>query len=441
METKMDNLEFETKNLKADNEYLYGKKAAWFAFAMSIGLMFFDYIDRQVIVSLFPQIKKEWSLSDKELGALVSVVSIAVALAGIPVALIADRFSRVKSIFAMAFVWSLACVSCMFSNNYSQLLTARSLVGVGEAGYGSVGAALIASHFPSKLRGALLAGFFAAASVGSVMGVVLGGIIAAKWGWKSAFGVVGFPGLILAILYLKVKDYRTVSLDADSDPVQNLKSIPTTFVKLIKTFMKTRTMLWTSIGAALQVIVISSIWSWLPSYLNRVYSMAPDQAAIRAALVVLCGAAGAIVWGAVVDKVGAKYSPRHKLITMSCLCLISTLCLHFAFGSNAYYGLDYGFSEQFRVIALGGFFMTCTVGPVSAIVIDVVQSGARSTGSSVLSLFQNLFGLALGPLITGALSDYIGLNVALVIMPVFGVLAAIAFVKASKTYESDILTS
>ena len=162
--------------------------------------MVFDYVDRQVIVSLFPHLKAEWGLSDKQLGALVSVVSVTVALGALPVALFADRVSRVKSIVAMAAVWSLATISCMFTRSYGQLLAARALVGLGEAGYGSVGAALIASHFPARMRGALMAGFFASASVGSVLGVMLGGVIAARWGWQAAFGVVGVPGLVLALL-------------------------------------------------------------------------------------------------------------------------------------------------------------------------------------------------------------------------------------------------
>src|SRR6476646_8517249 len=195
-----------------DDAYLFGPGPAWFAFAMTLALMVVDYVDRQVIVSLFPYMKTDWGLSDKQLGALVSVVSVTVALGALPVALFADRASRVKSIVAMATVWSLATISCMFTRGYGQLLAARSLVGLGEAGYGSVGAALIASHFPSRMRGALMAGFFASASIGSVLGVVLGGIIAAHWGWKAAFGVVGFPGLVIALLYLFVRDYRTVEL-------------------------------------------------------------------------------------------------------------------------------------------------------------------------------------------------------------------------------------
>ena len=82
--------------------------------------------------------------------------------------------------------------------------------------------------------------------------------------------------------------------------------------------------------------------------------------------------------------------------------------------------------------------MTCTVGPVSAIVIDVIHPGVRATGSSVLALFQNLFGLAAGPFIAGMLSDAWGLTPALTSMPAFGLLAALAFMLAARTYEADM---
>jgi MFS family permease len=82
--------------------------------------------------------------------------------------------------------------------------------------------------------------------------------------------------------------------------------------------------------------------------------------------------------------------------------------------------------------------MTCTVGPVSAVVIDVIHPGIRATGASVLALFQNLFGLAAGPFIAGALSDAWGLATTLTVMPAFGALAALAFMVASRSYEADL---
>ena len=118
----------------AQDGYLVSPGQAWFAFAMTLALMVFDYVDRQVIVSLFPYLKAEWSLSDKQLGALVSVVSVTVALGALPVALFADRVSRVKSIVAMATLWSLATISCMWARSYGVLVVARATVGLGEAG-------------------------------------------------------------------------------------------------------------------------------------------------------------------------------------------------------------------------------------------------------------------------------------------------------------------
>jgi predicted MFS family arabinose efflux permease len=415
----------------AADQYRFGRRQAWFAFAMTIGLMMVDYLDRQVIVSLFPYIKAEWGLSDKQLGGLVSIVSVTVAIAGLPVALLADRWSRVRSIVVMATVWSLATISCLFTRNYGQLMAARAVVGLGEAGYGSVGAALIASLFPARLRAALLAAFFASASVGSVLGVMLGGIIAARWGWQAAFGVVGIPGLMLALLYLKVRDYPTFAVAPERSGVRARGGAA---LFAAKSLASSRTMLWVCLGAGAQLIVVSSIWAWLPSFLNRFHGMAPDVAGVRAALVVLIGAAGSMAWGMVVDRMGAGRA-RRKLYTVAGLCILTMLVLIPTFVAT---GTGISSSAQLALIGIGGFMMTCTVGPASAVVIDVTHPGLRATGSSVLSLFQNLLGLAAGPLIAGALSDRYGLDVALTLAPLFGAVAAVLFVIASRSYEADI---
>jgi MFS family permease len=416
-----------------DDEYLFGRGAAWFAYFMTLGLMVMDYVDRQVIVSLFPFMKAEWALSDAQLGALVSIVSVTVAVGALPVALFADRASRVKSIVTMGVLWSMASISCMFTRNYGQLLVARATVGMGEAGYGSVGAALIASHFPQRLRGAVLAGFFACASVGSVLGVMLGGVIAARWGWHAAFGVVGIPGLLMALAYMKVRDYRTVELTPALE--RATQSVRGVLRRVWEKLWSPPTMLFVCIGGAAQLVVVSAVWSWLPSFLNRVHGVAPDQAGVRAALVVLCGAIGSVAWGALVDRAGSR-KPRNKLYLMAALCLVSLLVLGFAFGGPGL-GWELSHATQFDLIAAGGFVMTCTVGPVAAVVIDVIHPGVRATGSAVLALFQNLFGLAAGPFIAGLLSDAFTLPVALAVMPLFAILAAAAFLRAARTYEAD----
>ena len=417
-----------------EDKYLISPRAAWFAFAMTVALMIFDYVDRQIIVSLFPHLKAEWGLSDKQLGGLVSIVSITVAVGGIPIALIADRFSRVKSIAVMATAWSLATISCMFVRNYSALFAARAVVGVGEAGDGAVGAGLIASHFPSRMRGTLMAGLFASASFGSVLGVILGGVIADHWGWKAAFGVVGIPGLVLALAYLFVRDYKTVELTPRLEAAR--QSLGGTLGHIARVLARSRTMLWICIAAPAQLIVVSAVWAWLPSFLVRAHGMTPAAAGIKAAMVVLAGAVGSILWGAVADRVGRRHGPGAKLRTVAVLCLATMLVISFAFGAPRL-GITLSDPMQFGLIVLGGLLMVCHVGPASAAVIDVTHPGVRSTGASILSLFQNLFGLALGPFIAGALSDSLGLEAALTITPLAGVIAVFAFLRAATTYKED----
>jgi len=406
--------------------YKVSKRYAWLVFGMTFLLMLFDFIDRQIIVSMFPHLKAEWDLSDKQLGALVSAVSLTVALGSIPTAILVDRWSRVKSIAIMAGVWSLATIACAFSRNYGQLLAARSVIGVGEAGYGAAGGALLSSIFPARMRSTVLGAFLAAASLGSVLGVILGGVIATHWGWRAAFGVVGIPGLVLALLFLLVRDYKTVRLVQPGGSGNALGARGA-----LALLFRPRTVIAMCLGGAMQLFVVGTIYAWLPSFLNRFYGLAPDQAGIKAAIVVLLGAIGSVVWGLVADRMG-RSRPRAKITTLAVLSVGTTVVFVTAFGFMA------PGNGQFALIALGGFLMTATVGPVGAVTIDVVHPGLRATAAATVALFQNLLGLAAGPFVAGVLSDALGLQAAMAITPFACLLAALAFVAAARSYEPDL---
>ncbi len=287
------------------------RRYAWSVFAVLFALMVVDYIDRQVVVSMFSHLKAQWSLSDSQLGALVSVVSITVALGAVPLSLLADRWSRVKSVFLMALVWSLATISCAFAASYGHLLGARALVGVGEAAYGTVGAALLASLFPARMRSTVLGAFLAAGMMGSVLGVVLGGYITQHWGWQAGFGAVGLPGLVLCVVFLLVvRDYKTVALPSSGSANSKQRlSARAVFAELFRP----RTALLTCIGAGLNLLVVSTTWAWLPSYLDRYYGMTPAQAGLRTGIVVLVGGIGALVWSVVADRLTTRL-PSARLI-------------------------------------------------------------------------------------------------------------------------------
>jgi MFS transporter, Spinster family, sphingosine-1-phosphate transporter len=405
------------------------RRYAWSVFAILVALMVVDYVDRQVVVSMFPHLKAEWSLSDGQLGALVSIVSIVVAVGTVPLSLLADRWSRVKSIFLMALIWSSATLACAFAQSYWQLFLARGFIGFGEAGYGSVGAALLATLFPPRLRSTVLGAFFAAALFGSVLGVVLGGVIAERWGWQAGFGAVGIPGLLLAFAFLLiVKDYKTVALPAQSAAKPRL-----TVRAIVTELLRPRTAVITCLGAGLQLVMVSTVYAWLPSFFNRVYGLPPDQAGLKTGLVVIVGGFGALLSGVIADRVSTR-NPQLRLWVPAVAAVLTTVFMVSAFGLFA------PGPAQFAMILAGAAVMTATIGPVAAVVVDVTHPGLRATASSVLALTQNLFGLALGPLLTGVLSDAYGLTFALSVVPVFCLGAAAMLFWASRTYEQDLLS-
>jgi predicted MFS family arabinose efflux permease len=406
------------------------RRYAWSVFGILFALMVVDYVDRQVVVSMFPHLKSQWSLSDGQLGGLVSAVSITVALGTVPLSLLADRWSRVKSIFLMALVWSCATIACAFAANYFGLLAARSVVGLGEAAYGSAGAALLASLFPVRMRSTVLGAFLAAGLIGSVVGVMLGGVIAEHWGWQAGFGAVGIPGLLLALVFLLiVRDYKTVALPTAQGASEKRAGMAARAI--VAALLRPRTALVTCLGAGFQLIMVSTTYAWMPSYFNRFYGLAPDQAGIKTGLVVIVGGVGAVLWSVLADRLSSRF-PRARLQVPAAAAVLTTIlmCGAFAF-------LPPG-NAQFWMIIAGAAVMTGSIGPVCAVVVDVVHPGVRATAAAVLSLTQNLFGLAAGPLLTGVLSDAYGLPFALSVVPLSCLIAAAMFMLAARTYENDL---
>ncbi len=152
-----------------DAPYPVSRRYVWMAFAVTFGLMLSDYLSRQVINAVFPFLKADWGLSDSQLGSLVSVVGLTVGAMCIRIPLVADRVGRVKSATVMALVWGSATLACGLSENFTTLLIVRAFIGPGEAGYGSVGAAILAHAFPRWLHPTAMGSFLAAAIIGSVL--------------------------------------------------------------------------------------------------------------------------------------------------------------------------------------------------------------------------------------------------------------------------------
>lgn len=403
--------------------------SSWLTFTLVFLLMMVDYIDRQIIVSMFPHLKAEFGWSDTQLGGLVSVVALAVGIGVFPVAILVDRWSRTKGILLMGSLWSIATMACGLATNYAQLFVSRMVVGIGEAGYGPAGSALLSSKFPLHMRGFILGAFQSAAGLGSILGVVLGAYITAHWGWRAAFGVVGIPGLILALLFFFVPDYKTVAIDNRAG--EEKQKISALLLAVFRELRSSRTALFMSLGGAMQLAVISTMTTWLPSFFNRVHGFSTQQSGAITGMSILAFSIGAAVWGKVIDRAGIS-NPNRKMHVLSVLCLATTATFCIAFGA-----MPVG-KGQIAGIVLGGFLMSCTLGTVLSITLDVIHPAFRATAAAFTTLVGNL-GIATGPFLLGVLSDQMGLQMALTVLPAFSLVAAYFFRVASRTYAADTL--
>lgn len=408
---------------RTSSDYPVSRSHARFVMAVLFILMLFDYIDRSIVNSMFPYIKKEWSLSDTQLGALASVVSLAVGVLSLPVALLVDRWSRVKSIVLMGTCWSLATVGCMAAGNYGQMLALRGAIGAGEAGYGNAGSALLAYHFPARLRSTVIGLFYFACSAGSLLGIIAGGFIAAKWGWKAAFGIVGVPGLLVSLLVFFVKDYATVPLPAAKQASSSARHVA-------REMFRSRSSLMIYLGSGLALIAYMAMGAWLPSFFSRIYGLQGAAAGLKTAPVILATALGTALWAVMADRMALR-RPRARL-QVTVWCGIATSAILFP----SFMWMTPG-PQQYLLILIGAFMMGSVGGITTAVAMDVAHPGLRSTAASMVTLANNLIGFTLGPFIVGMLSDRIGLQGALAWVTLFALPAAACLYRASLSYEDD----
>ncbi|WP_338922539.1 MFS transporter [Pseudomonas silesiensis] len=399
---------------------------AWCVFALSFGLLISDYMSRQVLNAIFPLLKSEWTLSDSQLGLLSGIVALMVGLLAVPLSILADRWGRVRSLVLMAALWSLATLGCGLAQNYQHMLLARSLVGIGEAAYASVGVAVVLSVFPKQMRATLISTFMAGGMFGSVLGMALGGIIAQYLGWRTAFIIMAIFGMTLAIIYpLVVKEARLGNCDKGAGQCAEASG-----KNPLRSLFASRSVISAYIGSGLQMFIAGSLIAWLPSYLNRYYHMGTDRAGMISAILILAGGAGMILCGVLSDRLCRK-APERKISLAIAYCLITSLLLSVAML------LTPGVA-QLACIALAMLVVTGTFGPAGAVIANLTHPSVHGTAFAILALANNLLGQGPGPYVTGLLADAFGLDRAFQLIPLVSIAAALVFCYGKRHYHRDI---
>jgi predicted MFS family arabinose efflux permease len=382
-----------------------------YALTLLLAVNLLNYIDRQVLYAVFPLIKADFSLSDTSLGFLGSAFMLCYMVSAPLFGWLGDRLRRVRLAAAGLTAWSLATAAAGIAPGYRTLLAARTLVGLGEASFGTVSPGLLADYFPRERRGRILAYFYLAIPVGSALGYLLGGNIGQHFGWHTAFLLVGLPGLLLAVpvMLLREPPRGGNEMPAEKDPEKAGNGYAALFTN--------RSFVTNTLAMAAMTFALGGLAQWVPSFLNRTHGLDVARGnTLFGALTVLAGIGGTLTGGWLGDRlqarsvkgylhvsgwgflVGTPIAAAAILTTSLPLCLAAMFCAE--------------------------FFLFLNTGPLNTVIVNVTRPGVRAMAFAVNIFFIHALGDAVSPTLLGWLSDRWGLRGALLVTPAAIALAA-----------------
>jgi MFS family permease len=396
----------------------------------------FNFIDRQLLVILQESIKKELHLSDTQLALLTGFAfAIFYVTLGIPIARIADKKSRRNTVAISLGLWSIMTACSGLARNFVQLLLARIGVGVGEAGGSPPAHAMISDYFPPQKRSTALSVYSAGIYVGVLTGFLMGGYLNQHLGWRTAFFVLGMPGILFSLLfYATVKEPQRGATDASAAAAYE----PHSLGEVLKVLYSSKTFVFLALASALNVFCIYGLLNWTPSFLTRLHGMKSAQIGASLGLIYgIGGAIGSFAGGLLTDHFG-KMDKRWYLKVPAYAIIISIPCV-----AGAIFLHDASFS--LACLGLVALLQSMYLGPALAVSHSLVPASMRALTSAVFFMVINLIGLGFGPLVVGMISDLLkpalgveSLRWAMSITIVVSIASAILFFGTAKKLVVDL---
>lgn len=395
---------------------------------VALGLLFviyaLNYLDRSLIFILFPPIKKEFALNDFQMALLGSTAFVIFyTLLGIPCGRLADRVVRKNMIAAGLLIWSVFSGLTGFASGFLTLFLCRVFVGVGESTLGPAALSLLGDYFPPRMRGTASALYSAGIPLGAGLALFLGGVIGQAYGWRFAFYVLGFPGVLFALAVFLLPEPQRGQRDAA--PAEG-------HARDIGILFRIPALRWHYLGYSFSSLAATSLGMWVPTYLSRTRGMPLSRVGFyTGTAAALGGLVGSLVGGLGADR-WRRSHPGGRML----FCAVAALLA--AIGWLVLLRTD---SLQTLMLCYGLIMAAglSWLGPAAADIQDIVGPKLRGLGVAVYFFIVNAIASGIAPPCIGRLNDVLGvaqdpfkMRTALLVAPCACVISALFLVLGAR---------
>lgn len=363
--------------------------------ALLTAINLLNYLDRYVVAAVLEPMGRDLHLTDAQLGRL-PLVFVVVYMVSAPVfGLLADRFHRPRLVAIGVGLWSLATAGAALVHSYPALLFTRSLVGVGEAAYASLGPAILADCFPEDERAAKFTWFYLAIPVGSALGYGLGGVVAQHWGWRAAFLVAGLPGLLFAVRMAYLPDPQRGAFDAAPD------ATGTGWSERLQALFTNRVWLACTASYVAYTFAMGALSHWGPTLLQRKFAVGTGQAGmVFGGLAVVTGIIGTFLGGTLTNRLQHRWPDAGIWLSGTTLFAAAPI-VALALTTDQ-------LGPTYILFFTGMLLLFVNTSPVNALTVSSLPSSIRATGVAMNVLLIHLMGDAISPEWVGRRSEHLG---------------------------------
>jgi MFS family permease len=392
------------------------------ALALLTALNLLNYLDRYVVAPLNTNLRADLGVTDPQFGLLASVFILVYMVAAPVFGAWGDRGSRIRPIALGVGIWSCATLLSGLARSYPELLASRAVVGIGEAAMVAVAPALLADLFPVARRARVYAVLNMAIPVGSALGYVVGGQIAAHFSWRDAFFVAGVPGLVLALLSLRLPDPpRGIQ---DGTVLARASPDPGPFARYAALLRRPRFMAIV-FGYAAYTFALGGLAFWMPAFLQRVRGIPQASAATNfGEIVVVTGFVGTFVGGWLADYL-LRHSRQAYLWFSGAVTLLAAPLAYLALAAPERH-------VYLPAIVVAQLLLFMSTGPINAAIMNVVSPLERASAGALTMFVIHLLGDVPSPWLIGYVSHVSSLARAVLIVPVAILVSGLIWLAAAR---------